>query len=176
MKNASYEVYQRSNDTGGSTHLNKQFDQFNPHPGGDPIPIYKERESVRITKQIISTIFSVAVFLVLCRLTHFRTKILYDKRIDRNFLRLFYLSIFIYLMLYFYLLIKLKYLRPKDRRVPIELWDKYSPKTFYTCVVFLVLSILSFIFALFKTFKLMTFVLGFSGLMAALSVLQWTPI
>lgn len=176
MSDTVREVYKRLDSSESHTHSSILSDQFNPHPGGDIALPYKERESVRITKQVISTILTVAFFLLLCRITHFRTKILYDKRIDRNFLRLFYFSVFMYFTLYFYLSLRLRYMRPENKRVPVELWDVYYPKVFYSCVAFLFLSILSFIFALIKTFMIMTFVIGFFGLMSVISIAQWIPI
>lgn len=135
----------------------------------------KENKAVEFAKKVIRTVLTVGLFIFICKLTHFREKVLHDVRIDRKFLAVFYFTSISYVVIYIYLLITLRWIRPENKRIPVDFWDRYSPKMFYTSVVCLVLSVLSFIFAMWRTFQLMTFPIGFLGLLSLIFILQWFP-
>jgi len=125
--------------------------------------------------RVIRTILFVGAFLYIAKITHFREKILHDVRINRKFLYMFYFSSSVFIVFYLYMVITLRWLRPANRKIPVDKWDQASPKCLYTAAGFMVLSVLCFIFALWPTFQIMTFVLGILGFMSLIFVMQWIP-
>ena len=133
----------------------------------------KKSKEVELAGRIIRTIITVSLFLLVCKITHFREKMLHDVRINRRFLYLFYTAVLTFICVYTYLLFKLRLLRPRNKRIQVEHWDRAEPIAMYIATGALVMSVLCFIFALWDTFQLMTFVIGFLGFMSVIFVLQW---
>lgn len=147
-------------------------------PGGSNVPIrsqYQKSKAAVIAEKLIRTIITVSLFLWVCKATHFRQKVLHDVRINRNFLKMFYLSSVSCLVCYLIMLFMNKILRKPNQRVNVERWDVETPKPFYGMTISLVLMVVCFIFAMWRTFQLMTFVIGTLGLFSVIFVLQWIP-
>lgn len=151
-------------------------DPMDGHAGQMPVHLLPEpNPTVELVKRILHTILVVGLFLIVCKATHFRQKMLYDARINRSFLYTFYFLIGMVFVLYFYLSLTLRWLRPRNKRIPVDNWDKHQPIPFYTAVVCLVLSVISFIFALWPAFSLATLAIGLLGFTSVIFVLQWVP-
>lgn len=150
---------------------------YDPRPGhvSDPIYISHQSKAVDLTLRIIRTIVFTALFSIVCKLTHFRQKILYDIRINRNFLAMFYFFSAIFVIVYFILLFRLRILRPPNKRVPVDDWDTAAPIPLYFCSGCLVCAVISFIFALWPAFHIMTFIIGVLGFITMVFILQWLP-
>jgi hypothetical protein len=151
---------------------------FDTRPGGEaPVPLApRKSKAVAFTENLIRTIVFVGLFLLVCKLTHFRTKILYDPRINRKFLKAFYGSCALWSILYTYMVLTLRVMRPKAKKVPVDDWDKVAPIPLYAASASLALAVITFIFALWPCFKLATFAIGTLGLMALLFAGGWIPI
>ena len=150
-----------------------QFDARQNDMPQNPLP--PRNPYVVFTKKVFSTVATVGLFILVCKLTHFREKVLHDVRINRNFFRLFILCISTFLAMYIWMSIKGKWTRPANRRIPVDMWDKAMPKQFYTAVVAIALSVFSFIGAMWRTFQLMTFPIGILGLLTVVEILGWFP-
>jgi hypothetical protein len=147
-------------------------------PGGS-IPhslLPAQSRGMELAQRLIRTIVFSTLFLFACKLTHFRQKMLYDIRINRKFLGVFYALSASWAVLYLFLVIRLRALRPKAQRVPVDDWDKVAPIPMYAASGCLVLAVIAFIFALWPCFQVMTLVLGLLGFMTMVFVLQWIPI
>ena len=140
-----------------------------------PILVPPERKSVVYTKRALQSIIVISLFLFVCKITHFREKFLHDVRINRNFLTVFYISVAGFFVNYLWMSIALKWCKPKNQRVKVDNWDKAMPLQFYSATVSLVFSVLSFIGAMWRTFQLMTFVIGTLGFMTVVEILSWLP-
>ena len=76
--------------------MKKRFDtegDIDPRPGGNippPIQVPHRSEAVETTLRVIRTIVFTSIFLLVCKLTHFRQKMLYDVRINRRFVSMCY--------------------------------------------------------------------------------------
>ncbi|EAY18522.1 hypothetical protein TVAG_083780 [Trichomonas vaginalis G3] len=152
-------------------------ESMDARPGMMQKPLIPEpNPTFELIKRILTTVITVVLFLVVCKATHFRQKMLYDARINRSFLATFYILIGIFLSLYLYLSITLRWLRPKNQRVNVDNWEKVQPIPFYISVGCLVLSVISFILALWPAFQLATFVIGFLGFTSVIFVMQWLPV
>ena len=136
----------------------------------------KRSKKVELVQNLLRTLFFVGLFLIVCKLTHFRQKMLYDVRINRKFLGAFYFSCFAFLMLYLYMVVTLRLLRPKESRVPVDRWDREAPIPMYVASACVMFSVICFIVALWPCFKLFTFVIGTLGFISTIFVLQWIPI
>lgn len=137
----------------------------------------KQTNHVRDTIQrLFRTVIFVSLFLIVCKLTHFRTKMLYDPRINRKFLSMFYLSSAGFGICYTIMVVSLRILKPKGKKVPVDDWDKASPKLMASACVCLVAGVVSFIFALWPCFQFATFIIGTLGLISLIFTLQWIPI
>ena len=132
--------------------------------------------NAEIAYRIFKTIFFFFLFITLCKVTHFRLKILHDVRINRKFLYSFFFLLSLFILVYFYLLFTLRLLRPVNRRVPVEKWDKIKPVPMYFCTIALILGTFCFIFALWPAFHIMTLVIGIVGYVTMILVFQWIPI
>lgn len=150
--------------------------QYEVRPGGTA-PKYddKKPKAWGIASRMIQTVVSCAIFIALCKLTHFRQKILYDVRINRNFLKMFYIMCLAFTAIFLYLETKFVFMRPRNKRIYVEKWDIVAPYPLYTASGALVLAVISFIFALWPAFKFMTFIIGFFGFTSMLFLLQWLP-
>lgn len=161
--------------------MKKRFDNegdIDPRPGGNippPIKISHRSEAVETTLRVIRTIIFTGIFLLVCKLTHFRQKMLYDVRINRRFLKMFYFLSAVFVIIYLYLLLKLRLLRPQNKRIPVENWDDVAPIPLYTCTGCLVCCVISFIFALWPAFHFMTFIIGVLGFITMIFIFQWLP-
>lgn len=161
--------------------MKKRFNgdgSFDPRPGGNSPPIIEiphRSEAVETTLRVIRTIVFTALFLFVCKLTHFRQKMLYDVRINRRFLDMFYFLAAVFVVIYLYLLITLRILRPPNKRVPVDNWDTIAPFPLYTCTICLVGCVISFIFALWPAFHFMTFIIGVLGFITMIFIFQWLP-
>ncbi|OHT04383.1 hypothetical protein TRFO_28082 [Tritrichomonas foetus] len=159
--------------------FNQTSGNLDPRPGGSqtqsPIVMPKTSPAVETALAIFRTIFFTALFLIVCKLTHFRQKMLYDVRINRKFLGMFYLFSAIVIIFYVYLLTKLRILRPPNKRIDVDDWDRVAPIPMYTCTGCLVCAVICFIFALFPCFRFMTFVIGALGFITMTFILQWVP-
>ena len=146
-------------------------------PGGSaPVTITPEKsKAVELAQRVIRTVFFVALFLIVCKLTHFRQKILYDVRINRSYLHVFYFLCGLFLVIYSYMFVTLRLTR-RDRPVPVDKWDIVAPIPMYSASACLFLAVLSFIFALWPCFKLFTLVIGTLGFLAMIFTLSWIPI
>ena len=150
---------------------------IDPRPGGaePPFELPKQSPGVELFMRMFRTIFFTLLFLIICKLTHFRTKILYDVRINRKFLGMFYLFSACFTVLYLYMLFTLRILRPPNRRIPVDNWDKAAPIPMYSGTACLVGAVICFIFGLWPCFHLMTFVIGVLGFITFIFIMQWIP-
>lgn len=147
-------------------------------PGGSRPPLRpapQRSKAADVAVRLVRTIITVSLFIAVCKATHFRQKVLYDVRINRNFLKMFYLSSASCIACYAIMLFRNKVLRRPNQRIGVERWDVETPKAFYGMTISLVLMVVCFIFAMWRTFQLMTFVIGMLGLLSVLFVLQWVP-
>ncbi|OHT11225.1 hypothetical protein TRFO_01179 [Tritrichomonas foetus] len=152
--------------------IDGQFNEFQRYYNETPqLPSGTDR-----TVRIMKTIFFTMSFLILCKLTHFRQKILHDVRINRNFLYAFYGLGEFFIVIYLYLLITLRLLRPANRRVPVDKWEKVKPFAMYAGSMCLIMATICFIFALWPAFHVMTFIIGTVGFVNLILVAQWIPI
>jgi hypothetical protein len=101
---------------------------------------------------------------------------LYDTRINRRFLRVFYALCAAVLALFGFMQCRLRLLRPAGQRVPVDDWDKAAPLPMYAAAACLVLAVVAFVFALWPCFQLATFAIGALGFMTVILVGQWLPI
>lgn len=132
-------------------------------------------EAFDIAKRVIRTVFFAALFLGICKLTHFREKMLHDVRINRTYLTMFYACCGFFLMCYFYMFVTLRACRRKNP-VPVDKWDIVAPIPMYSAAASLFLAVVTFIFALWPCFRFFTIVIGTSGFLAMIFVLSWIPI
>jgi hypothetical protein len=144
--------------------------------GGDPILGRPKSKAVETVQRLIRTIVFLAIFLFVCKLTHFRQKMLYDARVNRRYLAVFYGLCATFLALYAFMLFKFRILRPKSQRVPVDDWDKVAPIPLYTASGCLMLAVISFVFALWPCFQFGTLLIGTLGFMTLIFVMQWFPI
>ena len=61
-------------------------------------------------------------------------------------------------------------------KIPVDKWDAIMPIPFYAMTISLVLMVICFIFAMWRTFQLMTFVIGTLGFLSVVFVMQWIPV
>ena len=123
-------------------------------------------------KKLMQMIIWCGLFILLAKITNFREKVLHDVRINRFFLKLFEFSSISFMLFDIYFAWKLSWSRPPHKRIPVDKWDEIMPKQFYTMTALFAISIISFIGAMWRTFQLMTFPLGFTGFMAVISILM----
>ena len=125
---------------------------------------------------IIRTIFSIILLIIICKITHFIQKILYDVRINGKCLHHLLITCLIFILIYFYLLFKLKILRPENRKVAVDKWDKVAPVPMFFCSFLLVYGSILFIVGLWPAFHIMSFILLHSFFACLIHIFQWIPI
>jgi hypothetical protein len=149
---------------------------FDPRTGGGAQSLLPAKsKSAEFSQRLLRTVVFTGLFLLVCKLTHFRQKVLYDTRINRKFLGVFYGFCGTFGIIYVYMAVTLRYLRPQEKRVAVDDWDKEAPIPLYTASACLAFAMISFIFALWPCFQLSTFGLGILGFMAMIFVIQWLP-
>ena len=127
-------------------------------------------------QKIFETIIALFAFLCCCYYTKFIPKIFRDKRINKWFILIFVLSVILFGFLYFILVYKLRWSKPKERRIPVNDWMYVYPTLVSTCVCLLALAMISFIVALFPAFHFWSLVLCSLGFLSTTYILQWIPI
>jgi hypothetical protein len=136
----------------------------------------RRNKAVDTIQGLVRTFIFLGLFLLVCKLTHFRQKMLYDARINRRFLAVFYTLCTLYIVLYTFMLCKLRLLRPPSQKVSADDWDKTAPIPMYAASGCLALAVVSFIFALWPCFQFATFLIGTLGFITMIFVLQWLPV
>jgi hypothetical protein len=131
---------------------------------------------VELGDRFVRTVLLVVLFFAVCKITRFRVKLQCDVRINRRLLRGFYLLVSAFVLIYVVLLVQLRWLRPKDRQIPVDDWDKAAPVMMYIATGCLYFAWFAFIFALWPCFKFGTFFIAVIGFLTLIFVAQWLPI
>ena len=108
---------------------------------------------------IFRTIISLLSLTIIFKITHFNQKILYDVRVNRKFLHHLFIVCIVFIFIYFYLLFKLRILRPENRKIAVDKWDKVAPIPIFFCSFLLVYGAILFILGLWPAFHIMSFIL-----------------
>ena len=127
-------------------------------------------------QKIFETIITLFVFFFCCYYTNFFPKLFTDRKINKWFILVFFLSIILFGLLYFLLVYKLRWSKPKEKRIPVNDWMYVYPTIVSTCTCLLALAMVSFIAALFPVFHFWSLVLCSLGFLSTTYILQWIPI
>jgi hypothetical protein len=126
--------------------------------------------------RLVRTALLILLLFAVCKVTRFRVKLQHDVRINRQLLRVFYLLVATFVLIYIVLLLQLRWLRPKDTQILVDDWDKAAPIMMYIATGCLYFAWFAFIFALWPCFRFGTFFIAIIGFLTFIFVAQWLPI
>lgn len=141
-----------------------------------PVNQRSSPQSKNLYSPLFRTIISIIALLIIFKITHFNQKILYDVRVNRKFLRHLLVVCFVFIFIYFYLLFRLRILRPENRKIAVDKWDKAAPIPMFFCSFLLVYGSVLFILGLWPAFHIMSFILLYVIYTNMIYVFQWIPI
>jgi hypothetical protein len=133
-------------------------------------------KQLELGHRFVRTVLLVGLFFAVCKITRFPVKLQRDVRINRPLLRGFYLLVTAFVLIYVVLLVQLRWLRPKDKQIAVDDWDKAAPVMMYIAAGCLSFAWLAFIFALWPCFKFGTFFIAIIGFLTLIFVAKWLPI
>lgn len=141
-----------------------------------PVKQRSSAQSKSISYPLLRTVISFIILIIIFKITHFNQKMLYDVRINRKFLRHLSVVCLVFIFIYFYLLFRLRILRPENRKIAVDKWDKVAPAPMFFCSFLLVYGSILFILGLWPAFHIMSFILLYVIFANIIYVFQWIPI